>query len=33
VQAAGFAAFVPKPITPPQRLLDAVRAVLEARTA
>lgn len=32
VQAAGFAAFVPKPITPPQRLLDAVRAVLEART-
>lgn len=28
VQAAGFAAFVPKPITPPQRLLDALNAVL-----
>lgn len=28
VQAAGFAAFVPKPITPPQRLLDALSAVL-----
>lgn len=33
VQAAGFAAFVPKPITPPGRLLDAVQAVLAARTA
>ena len=28
VQAAGFAAFVPKPLTPPQRLLDALGAVL-----
>lgn len=28
VQAAGFAAFVPKPISPPQRLLDALDAVL-----
>lgn len=28
VQAAGFACFVPKPITPPQRLLDALHAVL-----
>jgi CheY-like chemotaxis protein len=28
VQAAGFAAFVSKPITPPQRLLDALAAVL-----
>lgn len=28
VRAAGFAAFVPKPITPPQRLLDAVAAAL-----
>ncbi len=28
VRAAGFAAFVPKPITPPQRLLDALREVL-----
>jgi two-component system cell cycle response regulator len=28
VQAAGFVAFVPKPITPPQRLLDAVQAAL-----
>ena len=33
VQAAGFAAFVPKPITPPGRLLDAVQAVLDARAA
>ena len=33
VQAAGFAAFVPKPITPPQRLLDALGAVLGTRTA
>jgi two-component system, cell cycle response regulator len=31
VQAAGFVAFVPKPITPPQRLLDAVEAVLVGR--
>jgi two-component system cell cycle response regulator DivK len=28
VQAAGFVAFVPKPITPPQKLLEAVRAAL-----
>jgi CheY-like chemotaxis protein len=28
VRAAGFAAFVPKPITPPQRLLDALHAAL-----
>lgn len=28
VQAAGFAFFLPKPITPPQRLLDALRGVL-----
>ncbi len=28
VQAAGFAVFLPKPITPPQRLLDALRGVL-----
>jgi CheY-like chemotaxis protein len=28
VQAAGFALFVPKPITPPQRLLDALASVL-----
>jgi CheY-like chemotaxis protein len=33
VQAAGFAAFVPKPITPPARLLDAVQAVLGAPPA
>ena len=30
VQAAGFAQFLAKPITPPQRLLDAVRTALEA---
>lgn len=29
VQAAGFALFVPKPITPPQRLLDALQSVLQ----
>ena len=29
VQAAGFVAFVTKPITPPQRLLDAVQAALQ----
>jgi len=28
VRAAGFAQFVPKPITPPQRLLDAVKLAL-----
>ena len=28
VQAAGFASFLPKPITPPQRLIDAVEAAL-----
>lgn len=28
VEAAGFVAFVPKPITPPQKLLDAVRMAL-----
>jgi CheY-like chemotaxis protein len=28
VQAAGFALFLPKPITPPQRLIDAVQQVL-----
>jgi CheY-like chemotaxis protein len=28
VQAAGFAQFLAKPITPPQRLLDAVRTAL-----
>lgn len=28
VRAAGFAFFVPKPITPPQRLLDALVGVL-----
>lgn len=28
VQAAGFAHFVPKPITPPQKLLDALNSVL-----
>lgn len=33
VMAAGFARFVPKPITPPQRLLDALREVLQARPA
>jgi two-component system cell cycle response regulator DivK len=31
VQAAGFAQFVPKPITPPQRLLDAMQAALAGR--
>lgn len=30
VRAAGFAHFVPKPITPPERLLQAVRAALGA---
>jgi two-component system, cell cycle response regulator len=33
VRAAGFAQFVPKPITPPQRLLDAVNAALAGRGA
>jgi len=28
VKLAGFASFVPKPITPPQRLLDALTAAL-----
>ena len=28
MQAAGFTAFVPKPISPPQRLLDALAEVL-----
>ncbi len=31
VRAAGFAFFVPKPITPPQRLLDALKGVLGDR--
>ena len=31
VQAAGFAAFVPKPLTPPQRLLDALRDALAGK--
>ena len=31
VRAAGFALFVPKPITPPQRLLDALIGVLGER--
>jgi len=31
VQAAGFTAFVPKPITPPERLLVEVRAALAGR--
>jgi two-component system, cell cycle response regulator DivK len=33
VQAAGFVAFVPKPITPPARLLDAVQAALAGARA
>lgn len=33
VRAAGFAAFVPKPITPPQRLLEAVAAALAGSSA
>ena len=33
VKAAGFAQFVPKPITPPQRLLDALRAVMGSRSS
>lgn len=32
VKQAGFASFVPKPITPPQRLLDALEAALKGRT-
>lgn len=28
VRAAGFVHFLPKPVTPPQRLIDAVRQVL-----
>lgn len=31
VRAAGFALFLPKPITPPQRLLDALIGVLGER--
>ncbi len=31
VRAAGFALFLPKPITPPQRLLDALVGVLGER--
>jgi CheY-like chemotaxis protein len=33
VQAAGFALFLPKPITPPQRLIDAVQQVLASAAA
>jgi CheY-like chemotaxis protein len=33
VQAAGFALFLPKPITPPQRLIDAVQQVLASGAA
>lgn len=32
VQAAGFALFLPKPITPPQRLLDAIEQALLGQT-
>lgn len=31
VKAAGFAQFLPKPITPPQRLIDAVQQALAGR--
>jgi CheY-like chemotaxis protein len=30
VRAAGFVAFLPKPITPPQRLIEAVETALKA---
>lgn len=33
VRAAGFALFLPKPITPPQRLIDAVESVLRGLPA